>query len=160
MVGVGATRPSARWSLQDGRALPTRRAVARAVLAASDLTAGRVGAAALFVGLCPLSAPARLPARSPWRAWSPWGGGDGGAPASMAAQLRRRIVRLEFPKCQVPWTCECRKEPCVYPFGVKASRGCEALGRQEQHRRVPVIRSVPGCFQGRSGGSPQLPRGS
>ena len=86
MVGVGATRPSARWSLQDGRALPTRRAVARAVLAASDLTAGRVGAAALFVGLCPLSAPARLPARSPWRAWSPWGGGDGGAPASMAAQ--------------------------------------------------------------------------
>ena len=34
MVGVGATRPSARWSLQDGRALPARRAVARAVLAA------------------------------------------------------------------------------------------------------------------------------
>ena len=34
MVGMGATRPSARWSLQDGRALPARRAVARAVLAA------------------------------------------------------------------------------------------------------------------------------
>lgn len=67
----------------------------------SGLTAGHVGAAALFVVLRPLSAPARLPARSPWRAWSLWGGGYGGAPASVAARLRKRVVRLEFPKCQV-----------------------------------------------------------
>lgn len=34
MVGVGATRPTACWSLQDGCALPALRAVAWAVLAA------------------------------------------------------------------------------------------------------------------------------